>query len=100
VKWQDLNALVQHDDEGPGRRLVHEDKTWRILLLCFKAGQKVTPCVMERDVVFLTLDGTGTLREGGQSAQLRPGVMVVVPRGVERVIEARDDLVVLGVQAK
>ncbi len=98
MKRIDLKSLATYRDAGPSKIPVHEDQYARVLFLCFKAGQEVQPCVMERDVIFVVIEGHGVLTAEREDAVLEPGTMVIVPRGVERAIRARTDLSVLGVQ--
>ncbi|MFO8060794.1 MAG: hypothetical protein R6U70_09110 [Bacillota bacterium] len=91
-------SLVRYRDDGPSRNCLHDAERARVLLLCFRAGQEVDPCVMERDVIFVVVSGRGILSEREEDAALRPNVMVTVPSGTERMIRAEDDLVVLAIQ--
>lgn len=100
MKSWDTLALADYHDEGPNASLLHEDANVRMLLISFKAGQKVDPCVMERDVVFCSVRGKATIWAEGKAIALRPGVVVTVPRGVERTIGAEDDSLVVAVQTK
>lgn len=94
----DLTGLMSYNDCSPCRTLVHEDESIRVLLICFRAGQAVEPCVMERDVLFLVIKGHGVVVAEQEIETLEPGTIVTIPKGVERVIKADDDLVVVGVQ--
>lgn len=98
MKWLDLTGLIEYKEDSPNRILAFENEQAKAVLLCFKSGQRVKPCVMDRDVLFFVVKGTGFIMENGETRVLQPCVLVMVPKGVERVIQALEDLVLLGFQ--
>lgn len=94
----DLLSMTRFGSEGATRVTVMEENWSKILLICLRAGEQVEPCVMDRHVVFLAISGRGLIWTADQSSELRPGVVVTVPLGVERTVRAETDLTLLGIQ--
>lgn len=94
----DLTGAAEFSRESHLRKVLYEAPGTKALLICFEAGQAVLPCVMDSLVYFVVLEGTGRLVAGTESRELKAGVMVVVPPGLERKIEAGSRLVILAVQ--
>jgi len=93
-----LNKERSFSPETHFKTELFESEKTKVLQICFEPGQTVSPCVMEADVVFYTIEGRGKLIMPDTTEELEAGTLVVVPAGVERQIAAVTRLVVLAVQ--
>jgi mannose-6-phosphate isomerase-like protein (cupin superfamily) len=67
----------------------HECDDLDLTLLSWQAGQRIEAHVNEEvDVVWIGLEGTGVALVDGERHELRPGVLLLVPKGVARGVEA------------
>ena len=88
-------------DKGPGKSLVHDDGALKVQTILLRAGQSIPPCVMEHDVMFYIVKGTGTMIVDSQSFELNPGAGIVVPKEAKsREMHAHEDLTILAVQGR
>lgn len=84
-----------------GARLtpVLEAEGLRCLLVCLDAGEAVDPCKMSRTVLYVVLEGRGTLEVGAEQTALAAGSLAIVARDEVRCLRAEERMRILAVQA-
>ncbi|NLG28929.1 MAG: cupin domain-containing protein [Chloroflexi bacterium] len=84
-----------------GARLtpVAEAEGLRCLLICLYAGEAVEPCKMLRTVLYVVLEGRGSLQVSDEAMPLVSGSVAIVPKGLVRCIRAEEQMRILAVQA-
>lgn len=71
-----------------GPQWAHESEDLDITLLSWQAGQSIAPHInSEVDVVWIGVTGEGVAKINGASHELRPGVLLFIPKGCERSVE-------------
>lgn len=79
----DLVACQAATRSGP--QWAHECEDLDLTLLTWEAGKGVEPHFnREVDVLWVGVEGTGTVVINGQNHQLRPGLALLIPKGCER----------------
>lgn len=98
VDWFNLEEIKEFSLLSHVKKMICEFANTKALLICFEAGQSVPPCIMESDVYFYTIDGHGLLYIENRSVEVKTGILIMVPAGVERKIQALSRLTVLAIQ--
>ena len=71
---------------------------FKLLLICFEAGQAVPPCVMERSTAFYIIEGQGKVLAAEEEHAVSSGSIVMIEPDLTRQIKAESRLVVLAMQ--
>ncbi len=71
---------------------------FKLLLICFEAGQAVPPCVMERSTAFYIVEGQGKVLTSDEEHTVTSGSIVLIEPDLTRQIKADSRLVVLAMQ--
>ncbi len=71
---------------------------FKLLLICFEAGQEVPPCVMERSTAFYIVEGKGKVLASDEEYAVTSGAIVIIGPDLARQIKAESRLVVLAMQ--
>ncbi len=71
---------------------------FKLLLICFEAGQEVPPCVMERSTAFYIVEGQGKFLASDQEHTVTSGSIVLIEPDLARQIKADSRLVVRAMQ--
>jgi len=93
-----LEEVKEFSSTSHVKKVICEYANTKALLICFEAKQSVPACTMESDVFFYTVEGCGLLHMGEDSVEIKTGVLIMVPAGIERQIEALSRLSVLAIQ--
>lgn len=78
--------------------VLYQSENLTSLLICVEAGQKLSPCVMSMQVLYVVLSGSGQIFVANEEAELKPGSLVVVRAGDVRSIKADERMRVLAIQ--
>jgi quercetin dioxygenase-like cupin family protein len=71
---------------------IYATNNYRVILTYFKAGQFIPVHTPNIDLVFLVQSGTGEVIAANRRIQIKPGVIVIIPRGQSRGIKAETDM--------
>ena len=74
---------------------VYTSKDYRVILAYFKAGQFIPVHTPRIDLVLLVHSGNGEVVVGDEKRQVKPGDLVIVPRGEKRGVKAISDMEIL-----
>jgi quercetin dioxygenase-like cupin family protein len=95
----EISKLVEYSDNGPVKKVFHDEGNIKAQIVCLKAGQMIPPCKMNHDVLFYVIEGKGEIIVDNKIEKISPGMSVVVPKEAKtRSIKAAEDMVILGVQ--
>lgn len=72
--------------------------SFKLLLICFKPGQSVPPCVMERSTAFYIIEGQGQVLVSDRENKITAGSLIIIEPDLARQIKADTRLVVLAMQ--
>lgn len=64
----------------------------RCLLVSLRAGEAVDPCTMTKTVVYVVLEGRGSLQVGDDETVLVSGSVAIVQKDVVRCIRAEEQM--------
>ena len=78
--------------------VLYQSESLTSLLVCVEAGQKLSPCVMSMQVLYVVLSGSGQIFVADEEAELKPGSLIVVRTGDVRSIKADERMRVLAIQ--
>jgi quercetin dioxygenase-like cupin family protein len=70
----------------------------RALLLNLDSGQKVAPCQMSATVLYFVIEGQGYLYMESEQAELKTGMLIMIPAGATRSISATTPMRVMAMQ--
>lgn len=97
----DLDKLITFSGESHTKHVFFESKRLKAQVMGLEAGQKIPPCRMEHDVVFVVLEGRGVIFVDGEERAVGKSAFVFVPKEKEtRSIEAITQLSLLAVQVR
>ena len=71
---------------------IYSNNEYRVILVYFKAGQFIPVHKPSIDLVFLVQSGTGEAVAGGMRQEVKPGDIIIIPRGQSRGIKAYTDM--------
>jgi len=71
---------------------IYSNNSYRVILTYFKAGQFIPVHKPNIDLVFLVQSGVGEIVAGSKRQEIKPGDIVIIPRGRRRGIKARTDM--------
>ncbi|HLB48587.1 MAG TPA: cupin domain-containing protein [Anaerolineales bacterium] len=94
--WKDK---VVFSAEGPQPQVLAETGKFRVVLVGLEPGQKLPPHPASQGVYHF-LEGTGAMIVDGERVPVAPGVIVVVPDGAKRGVEAETRLAFLAARAE
>jgi len=80
--------------------VLYQSESLTSLLVCIEAGQKLSPCVMSMQVLYMVLSGSGQIFVADEEAELKPGSLVVICAGDVRSIKADERMRVLAIQIR
>ena len=97
----DLDQLITFSRESPTKHIFFESKNLKAQVMGLEPGQRIPPCSMDHDVVFLVIYGEGEIIVDGQSVSVRPTSWIFVPKEIRtRSIEARTKMAILATQVR
>jgi quercetin dioxygenase-like cupin family protein len=71
---------------------LYSTNEYRVILTYFKAGQFIPVHKPNLDLVFLVQSGTGEVVAGETRQRIKPGDIIIVPKGQRRGIKAYSDM--------
>lgn len=90
----DLRAACGHASHN-GPQWGHESDDLDLTLLAWQRGQSIAAHVNhEVDVAWIGVEGTGIVIVNGERQELRPGVMLLIPKGCERSVQSSGERLV------
>jgi quercetin dioxygenase-like cupin family protein len=81
-----------YDDHAFSPRAIYTTDNYRVILTYFKAGQFIPVHTPNVDLVFLVQSGTGEVIAANKRIRIKPGDIVIIPRGQSRGIKAETDM--------
>src|SRR4030042_3184913 len=96
-----LDQLITFSRESHTKHVFFESKKLKAQVMGLEAGQKIPPCRMEHDVVFVVLEGRGVVIVDGEKQAVGQSAFVFVPKEKEtRSLKALTKMAVLAVQGR
>ena len=97
----DLDKLITFSGESHTKHVFFESEKLKAQVMGLEAGQKIPPCRMEHDVIFVILEGRGVVIVDGEKQAVGQSAFVFVPKEKEtRSIEAITQMSLLAVQIR
>ncbi len=94
----DLRALCEFSSEGRVKKDLLKTKGFNAVLVCLDAGQEIRPHPEPYEVLFVVIEGEGTIMGGDDRYSVRPGNAVYVKNGEGRGIKCEKRMAVIGIQ--
>jgi quercetin dioxygenase-like cupin family protein len=96
-----LENLTIFSQESHTKQVFFESEKLKAQVMGLEAGQKIPPCRMEHDVVFVVLEGRGVIFVDGEERAIEKSAFIFVPKEKEtRSIEAITQMSLLAVQIR
>lgn len=96
-----LDRIVRFDTAGPAKSVFFEVDRLKAQVMGLEPGQRIPPCSMDQDVVFVVLEGEGEIIVDGERVSVRPSSWIFVPKeSGTRSIEARTKMTILATQIR
>lgn len=96
--FPDWKSKVVFSTEGPQPQALWVEDQFKVVLAGLEPGQKI-PIHPEGSSVYHILEGNGTMFVDGQAIDVQPGMILTMPNGAARGLEARTRLVFLAARA-
>jgi len=96
-----LDKLLTFSKKSHTKNVFFESDILKAQVMGLEAGQKIPPCRMEHDVIFVVLKGRGVIFVDGEEQAVGKSSFVFVPKEKEaRSIEAITQMSLLAVQIR
>ncbi len=97
---QKLNLLqnMGFASGGPVKTDLIVERSYKLVTVGVEAGVTIPPCVMNSEMIFYVVEGSGRINAGTETLPLAQGDIIVVPPRVSRSISAEKRLSLLAVQ--
>ena len=101
LSYHQLDRIVRFDGAGPAKSVFFEADKLKAQVMGLEPGQRIPPCSMGHDVVFVVLEGEGEIFADGERLSVRPSSWVFVPKeSATRSIEAATKMTILAIQVR
>lgn len=91
----DLQEIFRRASElaaPSGPQWSHESEDLDMTLLSWEQGRRIAPHInSEVDVVWICLEGTGRATVNAEVHEMRPGMLLLIPKGSERGVESTSE---------
>ncbi|BAI61941.1 hypothetical protein MCP_1869 [Methanocella paludicola SANAE] len=94
----DLSALIEFSRVGRVKKDLIKTKGFNAILVCLDAGQEISPHPEPYEVLFVVIEGEGTITCGDGRYGVKPGSAVYVKNGEDRGIRCDKRMAVVGIQ--
>ncbi|BAI60758.1 hypothetical protein MCP_0686 [Methanocella paludicola SANAE] len=94
----DLLALSEYSIEGRIKKDLLKTKGFNAVLVCLDAGQEIPPHPEPYEVLFIVIEGEGTITGGDGRYSVKPGNAVYVKNGEIRGIRCDKRMAIVGIQ--
>jgi len=94
----DLQSAVKFSSTGPVKKDLMKTAGSNIVLVCLETGQMIPPHPEPYAVVFVVLQGEGTITSGTIEHPVKPLHLVSVKKGENRGIRCTQRMVLLGIR--
>lgn len=96
-----LDEIVRFNGSGPVKSVFYEAGKHKAQVVGLEPGQRIPPCSMDQDVVFVVLEGEGEIIVDAERVSVRPSSWIFVPKESRtRSIEARKQMTILATQVR
>jgi len=96
-----LDRIVRFDAASPAKTVFYEAGRLKAQVMGLEPGQRIPPCSMTHDVVFVVLEGEGEIIVDGERVSIRPSSWIFVPKeSGTRSIETRAKMTILATQIR
>ena len=96
-----LDDVVRFGSAGPVKTVFYDAGRLKAQVMGLESGQRIPPCFMDHDVVFVVLEGEGELTADADRFSVRPFSWVRVPKETgTRAIEAATKMIILAMQMR
>lgn len=75
-----LNDLIEFSPDQPTKHVFFEKEKMKAQVVTLDSGQRIPPCRMDRDVIFLIMEGKGKIIADGEEKELEKFSWVFVPK--------------------
>lgn len=94
----DVQGLIEYDEPAPVKKDLFKTEWYNVVLVCLEAGQEIPPHPEPYAVLFVVLDGEGTITVGTERYEVKPNHLIFSPQGGVRGIAPRTRMSILGIQ--
>lgn len=94
----DLQGLIEYHTNAPVKHDLLKTEWFNVVLVCLEAGQEIPPHPEPYAVLFVVLEGAGTITVGTERYEVKPNHLIFSPQGGVRGIASRTRMSILGVQ--
>jgi mannose-6-phosphate isomerase-like protein (cupin superfamily) len=95
IYFPDTKSKAVFAADGPKPQFLFETPKFKALVVGLEAGGQI-PVHPGEAAMYHFLEGEGLMTVGEESFAIKPGVTIVVPSGVKRVMNAKTRVVFLG----
>lgn len=94
----DLQRLIEYNETAPVKRDLLKTEWFTVVLVCLEAGQEILPHPEPYAVLFVVLEGEGTITVGTEGYEVKQNHVIFAPQGGVRGIAPRTRMSILGIQ--
>jgi quercetin dioxygenase-like cupin family protein len=97
----EVAQMIQFSQKSHPKSVFYDSDRIKAQVMGFESGQRIPPCKMDRDVVFLILSGSGKIIVDGEEEKIKKHSWVFVPKEIEfRSLQADTRMSVLAIQLR
>jgi hypothetical protein len=94
----DLSQTVEYSPKGPVKKDLVRAAGSNIVLVCLEEGQEIAPHPEPYAVVFVVLQGEGTITAGRVEHEVKPWHLISIGKDEHRGIRTRKRMILLGIR--
>jgi mannose-6-phosphate isomerase-like protein (cupin superfamily) len=89
---------ISYKKNEPVKRDLIIDPHYKLVTIGVETGVTISPCIMQSEMIFYVVEGSGSIKASDVVKSLTPGDIVVVPAQASRSITADQRLSILAIQ--
>jgi len=89
---------ISYKKNEPVKNDLIVDSHYKLVTIGVETGVTISPCIMQSEMVFYVVEGSGRIKANDVVKSLTPGDIVVVPAKASRSITADHRLSILAIQ--
>ncbi|MGC9444280.1 MAG: cupin domain-containing protein [Candidatus Methanospirareceae archaeon] len=94
----DVQGRIEYNEDAPVKHDLLKTEWFNAVLVSLEAGQEIPPHPEPYAVLFIVLDGEGTVTVGTERYEVKPKHVIFAPQGSVRGIAPRTRMSLVGIQ--
>ena len=98
IDHSDIQGRIEYDENASVKQDLLKTEWFNAVLVCLEVGQEIPLHPAPYAVLFIVLDGEGTITVGTERYEVKPKHVIFAPQGGVRGISPRTRMSLVGIQ--